>query len=616
MSDVPVVEVNNNIGVLNTGSPHYVQFVTDLDKLDVKTEGQKIRYSDRFKAEGINVNFVERKGDRLHVRTYERGVEDETLACGTGVTACAIADWMLHDSNSKTADNQQISRDMIALGGSLSVHFTPTALGGFEDIWLAGPAVRVYDGKCGLFLLSNCKKNDTTAFDNQLKADVEIINNYLAAKGWTADSTDSGLRYRVTSQGSGNYPTANSVVKVRYKGYLTNGNVFDESTDGATFGLYQVIPGWTEGIQKFKEGDAHIKPIGLRAQGISKSEDTYIGREVMLKHYESRAWGTMIGPFGGCYAIRANLFEPIPPNFLVDDFLITFRALEQGYAAINDLSAQFSGGSTSPTTADNPREQPAPKEESAPIPATDQTKAYELDRYFPTIRKGEIVKHKHFALAYNEDHEQAEWVLYYLTRDRLNANWAPRPNSFRPDPTVRTGSATTQDYVGSGYDRGHLCPAGDMAFDEIGIDESFYMSNMSPQDPKFNIGIWRELEELTRDWARKYQKLYIVTGPVLTDKPLPYIGPSKVTVPKRYYRVLLAEDRAIAFIMPNENSNLPVMDFACSIDKVEEITQLDFFPQILTGNYEAYESKLDKSAWPINQQRMARRVEEYNEYYH
>jgi len=228
---------------------------------------------------------------------------------------------------------------------------------------------------------------------------------------------------------------------------------------------------------------------------------------------------------------------------------------------------------------------------------------------------GEIVRHHWFVLSYSEDHEQAEWVAYELTRDRLNEKWAERPNSFRPDPSVRTESATPRDYRSSGYDKGHLCAAADMAFDENAIDETFFMSNMSPQVPAFNMGIWRELEELTRDWARKFKLLYVVTGPVLAQNGLGQIGFSKITVPASYYKVLLAPEagRAIAFMMPNNRSDRPVMEYACTIDQVEKTTELDFFPQLLKGMDEELEGSLDKDAWPINSLRYEKRVKEWNE---
>lgn len=225
-----------------------------------------------------------------------------------------------------------------------------------------------------------------------------------------------------------------------------------------------------------------------------------------------------------------------------------------------------------------------------------------------------LARHTYFVLNYSEDDEQAQWVAYELTRDRLNENRAERPNSFRPDPEVHTESATPRDYTSSGYDKGHLCPAADMAFDAAAIDETFFMSNMSPQVPGFNMGIWRELEELTRDWARRFKRLYVVTGPVLTRAGLGQIGFSKVTVPSAYYKVLLApdSDKAIAFILPNAVSERPVLDFACTIDRVEKETGIDFFPKLLKGLDEELEGSLDLDAWPINRQRYEKRIKEWN----
>jgi endonuclease G, mitochondrial len=237
------------------------------------------------------------------------------------------------------------------------------------------------------------------------------------------------------------------------------------------------------------------------------------------------------------------------------------------------------------------------------------------DLWLPTrTQNSELVKHQWFALSYNEDHEQAEWVAHELTREHLNENWAARPNTFRPDPMVRTESATPRDYNASGYDRGHLCPAADMAFDDKAIDETFFMSNMSPQVPAFNTGVWRELEELTRDWARKYKHLYVITGPILSAKAITQIGFSKVTVPSYYYKILLTEKggRAIAFIIPNELSTRPIMDYACTIDKVEKVTGIDFFPNLLKGLEEELEASLDKDAWSIDQKRYELRVKDWN----
>ncbi|GAH82191.1 unnamed protein product, partial [marine sediment metagenome] len=130
--------------------------------------------------------------------------------------------------------------------------------------------------------------------------------------------------------------------------------------------------------------------------------------------------------------------------------------------------------------------------------------------------KDDIIRHTAYTLKYKEKYEQAEWVLYKLTAERVKGSYK-RTNDFRPDPMVKTGSATLSDYKGSGYDRGHLAPAGDMKWSTTAMSESFYMSNMSPQNPGFNRGIWKKLEGQVRTWATDNEEIYIVTGPVLSE---------------------------------------------------------------------------------------------------
>ncbi|QQS50496.1 MAG: diaminopimelate epimerase [Bacteroidota bacterium] len=142
MSDVTQVEINEDFYYLNTGSPHYVKFVKGIEALDVYSLGRQIRYNERFKANGTNVNFVEEINHRLMVRTYERGVEDETLACGTGITASAIAFSMA------TGETRE-KYDMKALGGDLIVRFTREE-NRFTNIWLEGPATFVFKGEITL----------------------------------------------------------------------------------------------------------------------------------------------------------------------------------------------------------------------------------------------------------------------------------------------------------------------------------------------------------------------------------------------------------------------------------------------------------------------------------
>jgi endonuclease G, mitochondrial len=198
-----------------------------------------------------------------------------------------------------------------------------------------------------------------------------------------------------------------------------------------------------------------------------------------------------------------------------------------------------------------------------------------------------IIYHTGYALLYNEEHEQASWVAYELTKEET-VNNSKRSNKFLVDPKVKTGTADDADYTKSGYDRGHLAPAADMGWSEITMKESFYYSNMSPQKPGFNRGIWKKLEEKVRDWAIKNQAIFIVTGPILTPG-LPTIGPNKVSIPQYYYKVILdytqPDLKGIGFILPNESSDKPIQTYAVTIDSVEKFSGLDFFP-LLPDNIE------------------------------
>lgn len=137
MTDVTEVEKNNSFYFLNTGSPHYVEFVEHVAELDVVAEGSKTRYSEKFMPDGTNVNFVEIQDDKIFVRTYERGVEDETLSCGTGVTASAISSFFI------TGKSSQIVH---TVGGEFIVSFEYEDSDKFTKIWLRGPAELVFEG--------------------------------------------------------------------------------------------------------------------------------------------------------------------------------------------------------------------------------------------------------------------------------------------------------------------------------------------------------------------------------------------------------------------------------------------------------------------------------------
>ncbi len=228
--------------------------------------------------------------------------------------------------------------------------------------------------------------------------------------------------------------------------------------------------------------------------------------------------------------------------------------------------------------------------------ALDSSKKMEIPA---TANEKLVVDHTAYSLLYSEEHEQAIWIAYELTSEETNRKFE-RSNKFTEDDAIKTGSANDVDYKGSGYDRGHLAPAADMSWSNQTMQESFYYSNMSPQDPSFNRGIWKKLEELVRTWAVENKALYVVTGPVLT-KGLPTIGPSKVSVPEYYYKVLLdysePDFKAIGFILPNKAGSGSLEAFAVSVDKVEKITGLDFFPMLPNNKESVLENSICISCW-------------------
>ena len=219
---------------------------------------------------------------------------------------------------------------------------------------------------------------------------------------------------------------------------------------------------------------------------------------------------------------------------------------------------------------------------------------------YPAPTAGQqVVRCTGFTLSYCEAYEQAAWVAYELTADEARGA-GERTDNFREDGRVRTGSAALSDYHKSGYDRGHLAPAGDMKWTKKAMSESFLLSNVSPQAPAFNRGVWNRLEQQTRTWAVANNGLYVVTGPLL-EPGLATIGPNRVAVPRYYFKALLdargPELKAIAFLLPNRGSKKPLASFVVTIDEVERRTGLDLFPQLPDALEGPLESAVSPSRW-------------------
>lgn len=216
------------------------------------------------------------------------------------------------------------------------------------------------------------------------------------------------------------------------------------------------------------------------------------------------------------------------------------------------------------------------------------------EHFLPSSTTGQIVHHQEYSLSYFEAHEQAEWVAYELKKSHLSRTNHKRPY-FEIDKAVKTGAAHWRNYKQSGYDRGHLCPAGDRKFTKEAHDETFLTSNISPQKHDFNSGIWNRLEQKVRYWAGKYNGVYVVTGGVLNGS-MKSIGDENVSVPNQFYKVLIdnntGQTKMIAFLMPHKDSNKPLYEFVVSVDEIEKLTGIDFFPEL----DDTIENKLEASS--------------------
>lgn len=223
-----------------------------------------------------------------------------------------------------------------------------------------------------------------------------------------------------------------------------------------------------------------------------------------------------------------------------------------------------------------------------------------MDVSMPAGIDSKIIEYEGFTMSFNEAMRQPNWVAWELTRAESQATDHTRSDAdFAPDPYV-DGCAQLDDYRGSGYDRGHMCPAGDMRWSLQGMHDCFLLTNMSPQKGELNSGAWKTLEEKCREWAVRDSAIVIICGPVLTDRLTRSIG-SGIPVPERYFKVILAPYtdpvRGIGFIMPNGRVNGGMQAAAVSIDQVEAVTGFDFFASLPDDVEDRVEAECNFPRW-------------------
>jgi len=238
-------------------------------------------------------------------------------------------------------------------------------------------------------------------------------------------------------------------------------------------------------------------------------------------------------------------------------------------------------------------------EEYPKITSNDTQNSSEFETFLPTSTTKVIVPHAYYTLSYHEAFEQAEWVAYELKREELSNLEYERPY-FVEDREVPSGSADWRNYKNSGYDRGHLCPAGDRRFSSEAYLETFLTSNISPMNHEFNSGIWNDLEKQVRRWAKIKNGVFVVTGGILSEG-LPAIGEEGVAVPDQFFKIVANVEngkwQAIAFLIPNAPSNVSYRNFLVSIDAIENKTGIDFFPNLEDQTESHLEAKIQMGPW-------------------
>ena len=254
----------------------------------------------------------------------------------------------------------------------------------------------------------------------------------------------------------------------------------------------------------------------------------------------------------------------------------------------------------------DPKQKVQEKTSAKKAPAKPSTKKFKIpaNTEIPRLkekRQEQVIKHEGYTVSYNSEYRIANWVAYELTATEAKSKKTERSNKFVSDPQVKGATAMNEDYTRSGYDRGHLAPAGDMKWSAKAMRESFYLSNICPQKPKLNRGIWKDLEEQCRLWALDNGSLLIVTGPVITGD-MKRLGKNKVAIPKSFYKVLCYYTekgyKGIGFLFENRDyKDNSLKSMVIPIDSVEKVTGIDFFPSIPDEQEKEMEATVDWSSW-------------------
>ena len=257
-------------------------------------------------------------------------------------------------------------------------------------------------------------------------------------------------------------------------------------------------------------------------------------------------------------------------------------------------------GYETPGTPEAP--DPEPEIVKAPAPADELAELLEI----PALDVGgRVIQHRAFVSSYNPETLIPDWVAYELTAEETEGRLSRQDAEFRMDPDLKgCTQAMREDYAGSGWTRGHLMPAADAAFSSSTMSETFYFTNICPQNETLNAGDWQYLEKKVRQWANRYGSVWVVTGPIVGENRYGTIGDRNVVVPDSFYKALLIRKpngsySAIAFVMDNDSERYYLKDCAMSINELETLTGFDFFPALDDVIEEKVENTVRLTDWGI-----------------
>ena len=235
------------------------------------------------------------------------------------------------------------------------------------------------------------------------------------------------------------------------------------------------------------------------------------------------------------------------------------------------------------------------------IASETKDKALDIDIPAPFVNTSEqIIYRKSYIVSYNKDTKMPNWVAWHLTSNHTMGEYRRPGNAFHEDLDVPAPRANNNDYKGSGWSRGHMCPAGDNKWDPEAMYESFLLSNVCPQNMNLNSGVWNQIEITCRTWAERYGDVYIVCGPILFNKEHETIGMTQVVVPEAFFKVVLClngEPKGIGFICRNTEGNRRKDLYVNSISQVERVTKIKFFPHLDKEIADIVKSQTDLSIW-------------------